>query len=119
VIVEHDCRVVNQSVNAAPGLHGGVDDLLRAFLGRDTRTAGHRLTPRRDDVVGHRLGHRRVGAPAARAAAQIVDDDAGTALCELDGLALADPAGSTGDDDDVAVDRISPLTPVSSLKMWS
>ena len=61
--------------------------------------------------------HRRVRAAAAWASAQIVHDDAGAAAGQFGGLGPADPSGTTGDNDDVAVKSNLPAHEVSSLKI--
>ena len=45
-----------------------------------------------------------IRAAAAGAATEVVDDDAGAAPAQLDGLGAADAARTAGDDDDVAVE---------------
>ena len=60
---------------------------------------------RRDDLVDDLLRGRGVGAFAAGAAAEVVDDDRGALAREQQRVAAADAAARAGDDRDLAVEQ--------------
>src|SRR5205085_4997181 len=70
------------------------------------------------DELGHLFGRPSVGTFTADRAAEVVDDDLGPFLGQLEGLAPPDPVAGPGDDRDLAVEDAhvpshSMLTPAS------
>lgn len=116
--VAKDAGVIEEDVDAPKGLDGGVDDAMAVFdavvVGGSLATGGFDLID--DDVRGlesrsvcrigrtSRSAHLVGVALALEGAAEVVDDDAGTARGEEEGVGLAEAAASAGDDDDLAVE---------------
>ena len=102
--VPQNRRVVHDPVDTAPGIHRALDESAGTVDGRYVLGARHGFASGRDDFIDDRGGHRRIRSTAARAATEVVDDDAGTAPAQFGGLGASDTARAAGDDDDLAVE---------------
>ena len=84
---------------------GGVDDALGAVEVGDVVVVGDRLAAAALDDVDDLVGGALVGALAGHRAAEVVHDDLGALVGELDRLAAADAVAGAGDDGDLAVEH--------------
>ena len=104
-LVAEDARVVDEHVEAAERVDGLLHHALGARPGRDAVVVRLGAAARRDDLVDDLLRGRRVGAVAAGAAAEVVDDDRGALGREQQRVTAADAAPGAGDDRDLAVEQ--------------
>ena len=94
----------DEDVDATPAVEGGVDDRLATFRGGDTVGVGDGLSAAVLDLL-----HGVIGGIAARSipgdrAAEVVDDDACSALGEQERVLPAQPPACAGDDGDMTVE---------------
>jgi hypothetical protein len=101
--VPQDAGVVDQDVEVAEGLDGGVDQPLAALPVADVVGVGHRLAAGGGDLVHHLLGRRPVVPRPVHRAAQVVDHHAWPLRPRRAGRAPADAATGPGDDRDASV----------------
>ena len=101
--VPQDAGVVDQDVDPAPSLNGGLDHMLHLAGVGDVRPVGDRLTARGDDLVGDFLGRRRGMARAVDGAAEIVDDDLRATPGQGQGVRPTKTRRRTGHDGDAAI----------------
>ena len=102
-LVPDDAGVVDQDVVPAEGVVGRGDQVLGAAEVGHVVVVGHRLAAPGLDHLDHLVGGPLVGALAARAPAQVVDDHLGALSRQLEGFAPADPVARPGHDRDLAV----------------
>jgi hypothetical protein len=102
--VDDVAGVVDHDVNPPELVHGRVDCPLAALDGGHVAGVGDRRSPRRGDLAGYLLGGSRVVPGSLGAAAEVVDDDLGTALAEQQRVGPADAASRAGDDRDPAAE---------------
>ena len=102
--IAHSACVVDENVDAAPGVDRGVDDRLAAFWRRNAVGVGDGFSAVVPDLL-----HGVVGGIAARAvagdrAAEVVDDDARPASGEKQRVLPAEAPACAGDDGDPVVE---------------
>ena len=73
--VAQDPGVVDEDVEPAEGVDGGVDEPLGALPIRDVVAVGHRLAAHGADLVDHLAGGTGRAAGAVHLGAEVVDDD--------------------------------------------
>src|SRR5690606_31788105 len=100
--VPQDPGVVDDDVDAAPGVERRLHDGPAALGGGDRVVVGHGLAAGGLDLVDHLLGRRRAAAGAVHRAAEVVDHHVGAPPGELEGVGPAEAATRTGDDRDLA-----------------
>ena len=98
--VTQDAGVVDQHMEIAEGLDGGVDEPLAALPVADVVGVGHRLAAGRPDLVDHLLGRRAIVARAVHRTAEVVDHDPGTLGSEEQCVLTPDAPSCPGDDGD-------------------
>ena len=102
-LVAQDAGVVDDDVDRAERVDGGLDDGLAALGGGDAVGVGDGFAAEVVDLVDHVLGRALVAALARHRAAEVVDHDAGAAPGQLERVLAAEAAARAGDDRDLAV----------------
>ena len=104
-LVAQDAGVVDDDVDLAERVDGGLDDGLAALGRGDGVVVGHGLAAGRLDLVDDLSARpRRRTAGAVDRAAEVVDDDQRAALGEQERVGAAEAAAGAGDDRDLAVE---------------
>ena len=114
--VAQDARVVHEHVEVAERLDRLVDEPLRTVPVRDAVDVGDGLAAHRDDLVGHLLGGRAVGALAVGVPAEVVDDHLGALGGEEQRVLAAEPASGPGDDRHATVQRAHAPSPFPAFE---
>jgi hypothetical protein len=102
--VPQDPGVVDDDVDPAPVVERGLHDRPAALGAGDRVVVCDRLAPRRRDLVDHRLRGGRAAAGAVDRAAEVVDDDQGTAAGQLQRMGTAQAPAGARDDRDLAIE---------------
>ena len=97
-LVPQDAGVVDQHVDPAEGVQGGLHDPLAAFRGRHAVAVGRRDATHGGDLLDHPVCGERRGTTAIQCGAGVVHQDAGPATSELEGMRAPEPATCPGDD---------------------
>ena len=103
-LVAQDARVVHDDVDLAEVVERGLDDRLATFGRCDRIVVSDRRAAGFGDLLHDLVGHAATGARAVCRTAEIVDDDLAAALCELEGIGLAEATAGAGDDCDAIVE---------------
>ena len=104
-----DAGVVDEDVEAAEGIEGGLDDALGAGEGSDGVVVGDGRPAGVADGVHDLIGGVVGAIPLARdGSAEVVDDDLGALGGEEERLAAADAPAGAGDDRDAALESGAP-----------
>ena len=94
-LVAQDAGVVDDDIDLAESVDGGLDDVLTAF-GRGHRVVvGHGLATCIDYLLDGLVGHRGTGSGSVGRTAQVVDDNAGTTAAHHHRVCLAQAAACT------------------------
>ena len=101
--VAQDARVVDEHVDRPVGVDGRLDQAARALVVRDVVAVGHGLAAHAADLVDHLAGRTVRGAGPVHLRAQVVDDELGALVGELERVLPPDASACPGDDDDPSV----------------
>src|SRR6185437_16346826 len=104
--------VVDQAVDLAVGVDGGVEQGLGTGHRPDVVRPGHRLPAGRHDLVDDGLGDGRVGPRAVGLAADVVHDHPAALGGDAAGVLAAETAAGPGDDDHPSVQRTHHTLPI-------
>ena len=96
--------VVDENVDAAPGVECGVDDRLAAVGRCDAVRVGDGVAALVPDLLRRVVGRITAGAVPGHRAAEIVDDDARATFGEKERVLPAEAPARTGDDRDPVVE---------------
>ena len=96
--VAQDAGIVDESVEAAELVEGGLHQSLRPIRARDVVPVGHRPTPEGADLFDHFLGRPTRLAFAVDLHSEVVHHNGSTLAGQLDGVAAAEAPPRTGDD---------------------
>src|SRR4051794_11238056 len=99
-----DARVVDEYVDTAESIEGGVDQRCGARFRRDVVRVGDRRTATGNNLVDNGRGWSRVGADTVRRPAEVIDDDVGTASSQQQRICPADAPTGAGDDGNAVVE---------------
>ena len=102
--VAHGARVVDEDVDATPGVERGVDDRLPTFRRGDTVGVGDGFAAVVLDLLRGVVGGIAARSVAGDRAAEVVHDDARAALGEQERVLPAQPPACAGDDGDLTVE---------------
>jgi hypothetical protein len=95
--------IVDDRVDPAEGVDRRHHHGVRAVPARDAVGVGDCAAAGRDNLVGDLLSDRRAARFTAQAHAEIIDDDGGASLREIERDAAPHPAASAGDQRDLSV----------------
>ena len=102
-LVPQDAGVVDDDVDGAERVDGGLHDGLAAFGGGDAVGVGDGLAAQVVDLLGGGVGRALGVALAAHRAAEVVDDDACAPPGQLQGVLTSEAAAGPRDDRHLAV----------------
>ena len=105
--VAQDSRVVDQDVEAPPGVDGLLDHLAGCREVGDIGSVDQGLASHGLDLGHHLLGRAEVPAGAVHVTAQVVDDDLGALAGQHQGVFPSDAPSSAGDDGHPAVTEVA------------
>ena len=95
--VTKDAGVGNDCVEAAVGVHGQLDHVVAVFEIADVAAVGDSVSAHRLDFVDDLLRRGVVVVAVARnTTAEVIDDDLGAMLCEVERVCPAEAAACTG-----------------------
>ena len=104
-LVAKDASVIDDDVDRAEGVEGGLGDGGAALGGGDGLIARDSLATCGEDLRHDTVGGARGTAGAIGRPAEVVDDDTSAATRELERVGAAETAPGSGDDGDALVER--------------
>ena len=104
--VAQDAGVVDEDVEAAEGVDGGLHEALGAVPVADVVGVGDGLAAHGLHLVDHLLGRAGVVALAVHRAAEVVDHDLGAVVGEEERVLAADPPPGARDDRDATLAQL-------------
>ena len=102
-LVAQDAGVVDDDVDGAEGVEGGLHDGFTALGGGDRVVVGDSNAAELLDLLDDEVRRAVVVAFAIHAATEVVDDHEGTATRQLESMAAAEATSGSGDDGDLAI----------------